>query len=366
MKIRHFGCIQLSVKRHVSTDYLVNSLAPLQTTLENARQSVVKTPKRNGLKSSSKAKKSSQLEKKMLNSKVLYDIFLDQECSPFSSAQITKSQAFFNNSKISLDWVNSDYYQIPDVKYQALKAARQEKLANASSYNLKHKSNVNLNPRGTFGITPDLLRPLPEVLIMGYTNAGKSSLINNLLTPEKALSRADQLAYVSAKAGYTKTLTCFKVGNKLRFIDSPGYGERGQLKQGELVVNYLEKRTLLKKVLLVVDSVEGVREEDLHIIDLLTKKGIPFDVIFTKLDLVLKKFLPKTLLTLDHPEETIKRSNQAILQHYNDLIENAGLRDLPVPPRFMFNNSQMNSFVSEYSGFKAIRCSILESCNLLR
>ena len=370
LHIRRIRPVQTTLKRYASVNYLTSALTevtespswpqPLQPPLATELSSDVvkhKTP--------TPHLDLDQLRRKILSPNILNDLFLPEGQLMYTPQQITKSQTFFNNAKINLDWTLGDYKEIPDVKYDRMYEARKVNLEKMAENNIRNDRHFNMNAKSTFGIKPELLRPLPEILIMGHTNVGKSSLINNLLTPSKSLSRVDQLAYVSAKAGYTKSMNCFRISNKLRFIDSPGYGKRGDLKQGEMVIEYIEHRKLLKKVLLLIDSVEGFRPEDTTIMDHLHKNGVSFDIVFTKMDEILKKHLKKDLFKKPGAEEAIKRANQAILEHYNNLIENSGLQNAVVPPKFVFNNAHVNKFIPQYSGNKMIRCSILESCNLL-
>ena len=69
-------------------------------------------------------------------------------------------------------------------------------------------------------------KSLPEIVIMGRSNVGKSSLINSL-------TRIKQLARVSSQPGKTQTINFYEVGIKLageeerknfHLVDLPGYG----------------------------------------------------------------------------------------------------------------------------------------------
>ena len=67
---------------------------------------------------------------------------------------------------------------------------------------------------------------LPEIVFMGRSNVGKSSLINSL-------TRVNNLARVSSQPGKTQTINFFEVGVKIAeaderkafyLVDLPGYG----------------------------------------------------------------------------------------------------------------------------------------------
>jgi GTP-binding protein len=58
---------------------------------------------------------------------------------------------------------------------------------------------------------------LPEVILIGRSNAGKSSFIN-------AVTKQKNLAKVSQTPGKTRYLNYFNVDEKCYFVDAPGYG----------------------------------------------------------------------------------------------------------------------------------------------
>ena len=58
---------------------------------------------------------------------------------------------------------------------------------------------------------------LKEIVFVGKSNVGKSSLIN-------ALIKNKNLAKTSSKPGYTKLLNYFEIDEKFYLVDAPGYG----------------------------------------------------------------------------------------------------------------------------------------------
>jgi GTP-binding protein len=62
-----------------------------------------------------------------------------------------------------------------------------------------------------------ILSGLPQVAFAGRSNVGKSSLLNRLLNRRK-------LAKVSQTPGKTQSINYFLVGERLHFVDLPGYG----------------------------------------------------------------------------------------------------------------------------------------------
>ena len=60
-------------------------------------------------------------------------------------------------------------------------------------------------------------RALPEIIFIGRSNVGKSSLIN-------AIINRKNLAYTSKKPGFTKLLNYYNVDDTFYLVDAPGYG----------------------------------------------------------------------------------------------------------------------------------------------
>ena len=65
---------------------------------------------------------------------------------------------------------------------------------------------------------------VPEIVLAGRSNVGKSSLINTMLN-RKALAK------VSANPGKTRTINFFLIDGKWRIVDLPGYGYSKMSKQ---------------------------------------------------------------------------------------------------------------------------------------
>lgn len=81
---------------------------------------------------------------------------------------------------------------------------------------------------------------IPEVVMMGRSNVGKSTLINALI--------GRPMAYVSSKPGRTREFHAYGVGGKkmrdsrFSLIDIPGYGKGSQVEWGREIIKYLEGR----------------------------------------------------------------------------------------------------------------------------
>lgn len=101
---------------------------------------------------------------------------------------------------------------------------------------------------------------VPELAFAGRSNVGKSSLINKLLN-RKSLAR------VSQKPGKTATINFYDIDGCLNFVDLPGYGfarvsKEEKKKWGTIIETYLNGRSQLSQVLLLVDSRHTPTEDD--------------------------------------------------------------------------------------------------------
>lgn len=101
---------------------------------------------------------------------------------------------------------------------------------------------------------------IPEVAFAGRSNVGKSSFINKVLN-RKSLART------SSKPGKTATINFFNIDNTVNFVDLPGYGfarvsKEEKKKWGSMIETYLNSRSELSQVILLVDSRHAPTEDD--------------------------------------------------------------------------------------------------------
>lgn len=141
----------------------------------------------------------------------------------------------------------------------------------------------------------------PEFLLVGRSNVGKSSFINSILSRKN-------LAYTSARPGKTQTLNFYGVNDTFYLIDVPGYGyaavdKKTQAKFGMMIEEYLEKRSELKRVFMLVDFRHKPTEDDMLMYNFLKYYNVPVTVVATKADKVTgskkEKNLKVLLETLD-------------------------------------------------------------------
>jgi GTP-binding protein len=121
---------------------------------------------------------------------------------------------------------------------------------------------------------------LPEVVFLGRSNVGKSTLINTLCS--------QKIAFASKNAGKTRYLNYFLIDKKFYLVDSPGYGYTayGNFQDenfGAMMENYFTN-PLLRGAVLLLDSRRDLNDDDTMLLRFLKKDRIPFVVVFTKCD----------------------------------------------------------------------------------
>ena len=127
----------------------------------------------------------------------------------------------------------------------------------------------------------------PEVLIVGRSNVGKSSLIN-------ALTQRKRLAFTSSKPGHTRLLNYYDIDGRFYLVDAPGYGyAKGGIDLdklfAEMMDSYFSNNKDLKLVLILLDARRELNNDDIEIIDYVKENNIPLAVVITKCDKVNQK-----------------------------------------------------------------------------
>lgn len=167
-----------------------------------------------------------------------------------------------------------------------------------------------------------------EIAFAGRSNVGKSSFINSFLGKKK-------LAKTSSKPGKTKTVNFYKINDKFRLVDLPGYGfakvsKKEKEKWNKLIQEYLYTRENLKEVFLLVDMRHSPTKQDKQMYDWIKDSGYIGFVIATKYDKIpkthLKKHLKEIKKTLEIDDDGLIFAYSSKTLHNKDvLLEQVGI-----------------------------------------
>ena len=144
---------------------------------------------------------------------------------------------------------------------------------------------------------------LPEIVFVGRSNVGKSSLLN-VLTGKRSLAK------VSSTPGKTQQINFFRIDAKLRFVDLPGYGyakvsatQRAQW--SNLIGSYFAAGRPLALVLQLIDARLPMQTSDADMIAWFVEHQAPLQIVLTKIDKLGQK-------DRVHQERELLRAVQAL------------------------------------------------------
>lgn len=134
---------------------------------------------------------------------------------------------------------------------------------------------------------------IPEYAFIGRSNVGKSSLIN-MLTGRKGLAKT------SSTPGKTLLINHFIINGEWYIVDLPGYGyaQRGKQSREELqrmISGYVLHREQMTNLFVLVDSRHEPQKIDLEFIEWCGENGVPFSIVFTKMDKMSKSAAAKNV-----------------------------------------------------------------------
>lgn len=170
-----------------------------------------------------------------------------------------------------------------------------------------------------------------EYAFIGRSNVGKSSLIN-MLTGNKSL------AMTSSTPGKTMLINHFLVNDEWYIVDLPGYGFAMRSKESrkqieEIISDYILNREQMTNLFVLIDVRHKPQKIDMEFMEWLGENGVPFSIVFTKLDKLSptagkKSIALYTEVLLEHWEElppifssssVDRRGRDAILNYIEEL-----------------------------------------------
>lgn len=135
---------------------------------------------------------------------------------------------------------------------------------------------------------------LPEIVLVGKSNVGKSSFINTMVNRKK-------LARTSSEPGKTRQINFYNIDEKFYLVDLPGYGyskmsKAQQAQVGNFIEEYLFHRDKISLIVFLIDIRHSPTENDKLMYNYIIRSQKPFILITNKAD----KIAPTKVLEQTH------------------------------------------------------------------
>lgn len=123
---------------------------------------------------------------------------------------------------------------------------------------------------------------LPEIVLVGKSNVGKSSFINTMINRKK-------LARTSSEPGKTRQINFYNIDDTFYFVDLPGYGyskmsKKEQEQVGNFIEQYLFNRKEISLIIFLIDIRHNPTENDKLMYNYVISSGLPFIILANKAD----------------------------------------------------------------------------------
>ena len=123
---------------------------------------------------------------------------------------------------------------------------------------------------------------LPQIVLVGKSNVGKSSFINTMLNRKK-------LARTSSEPGKTRQINFYNIDNSFYFVDLPGYGyskmsKQEQVKVGNFIEEYLSKCEKISLIVFLIDIRHAPTANDKLMYDYIINTNTPCLIVANKAD----------------------------------------------------------------------------------
>ena len=120
-----------------------------------------------------------------------------------------------------------------------------------------------------------------EVVFVGRSNVGKSSLLNALYK--------QKIAYVGKTPGKTRLINFFDVDGKYTAVDVPGYGyakrsQKEAIDYAKMMDDYFNRDNKINLVVMIVDSRIGLTIDDLDMKQYLEQMNLDYIIVANKID----------------------------------------------------------------------------------
>lgn len=145
---------------------------------------------------------------------------------------------------------------------------------------------------------------IPEVVLVGKSNVGKSSFINTMLNRKN-------LARTSSEPGKTRQINFYNIDDKFYFVDLPGYGfskmsKQEQVKVGGFIEHYLSTRKQITLIIFLIDIRHSPTENDVMMYDFIINTGFPCLILANKADKIAPTKVDATVKKLQNELNPLK------------------------------------------------------------
>lgn len=123
---------------------------------------------------------------------------------------------------------------------------------------------------------------LPEIVLVGKSNVGKSSFVNTMINRKK-------LARTSSEPGKTRQINFYNIDDSFYFVDLPGYGyskmsKKEQEQVGSFIEQYLFNRKEISLIIFLIDIRHSPTANDKLMYNYVISSGLPFIILANKAD----------------------------------------------------------------------------------
>ena len=132
---------------------------------------------------------------------------------------------------------------------------------------------------------------LPEIVLVGKSNVGKSSFVNTMIHRKK-------LARTSSEPGKTRQINFYNMDDQFYFVDLPGYGyskmsKKEQEQVGKFIENYLFHREEISLIIFLIDIRHSPTANDKLMYQYIISSGLPCLILANKADkIAITKVVP--------------------------------------------------------------------------
>lgn len=137
---------------------------------------------------------------------------------------------------------------------------------------------------------------LPEIVLVGKSNVGKSSFVNTMINRKK-------LARTSSEPGKTRQINFYNMDDSFYFVDLPGYGyskmsKKEQEQVGKFIEEYLFHRREISLIIFLIDIRHNPTENDRLMYNYIISSGLPCLILANKADKIAKTKVDETVKSL--------------------------------------------------------------------